>query len=177
MSCDDNTCLSGGSENSESSCVWRPWWSSCLRTHKWYNAPFHPESLWPGHIPVSTGHNLLDAHHSQWHFMDKNQVPSLKETTVYLTSFTSLLSLAGRTWGIKKHLYKPCKISWNIRGLPVSDEEMVREQVHELWEYQVRRNYTTTIINNSNNSRSSNLDQSHIIWCFLMLSFHISDLC
>lgn len=122
------------------------------------------------------GHHLLDAHHSQGHFMDKNQVPSLKETTVYLTSFTSLLSSAGRTWGIKKLLYKLCKISWNIQGLPVSDEEMVREQVHEL-RYQVWRNYTTTIINNSNNSRSSNLDRSHIIWCFLMLSFHISDFC
>lgn len=80
------------------------------------------------------GHPLLDAHHSQGHFMDKNQVPSLKETTVYLTSFTSLLSSAGRTWGIKKLLYKLCKISWNIQGLPVSDEEMVREQVHELWD-------------------------------------------
>ena len=123
------------------------------------------------------GRHLLDAHHSQGHFMDKNQVPSLKETTVYLTSFTSLLSLAGRTRGIKKLLYKLYKISWNIQGLPVSDEEMVRGQVHEPWEYQVRRNYTTTIISNSNNSRSSSLDQSHIIWCFLMLSFHISDFC
>ena len=61
--------------------------------------PFTPSlyDLVAYQFPLGGGHLLLDAHHSQGHFMDKNQVPSLKETTDYLTSFMSLLSLAGRT--------------------------------------------------------------------------------
>lgn len=175
VSCDDTTCLSGGSENSESLWVWRPWWSSCLRICEWYSAPFHPESVWSAHIPVSTGGVTI-----YWmptivkrHFMDKNQVPLPKRDRSLFDPHSHLcFPLAGRTRGKTKKLFtNSIKISWNIQGLPVSDEEIVREPVHELWEYQVRRNYTTTIINNSNNSRSSNLDRSHIIWCFLMLSF------
>ena len=144
---------------------------------KWYHAPFHPKSIWPGHIPVSTGGvtTYWIRTIGQGRFMDKNQVPLLEETTAYLTSFTSLLFLAGKTWGIKRLLYKLWKISWNIQGLSVSDEKTVREQIHELWEHQVLRDYTTTIINNSNNS-SSNLGQSHVTR-FLMLSSLNGDFC